>query len=74
MESVHQHNSLDAQFRNTCQESRARVEIGYLSRGDNWAATNRALISPLRRFFLLDHQHQYAASSKITAQGVFPIA
>src|SRR4029077_9831124 len=58
----------DAQFRNTGRESRARMEIGYLGRGDKWAATNRTLISPLRGVFLLDHQDQYAASSKTTAQ------
>src|SRR6202021_3445105 len=58
----------DAQFRNTGGESRARMQVGYLSRGDKWAATSRTLISPLRGFFLLDHQDQYAASCKITAQ------
>ena len=63
----------DAQFRNTGRESRARMEICYLSRSDKWAATNRTLISPLWGLFLLDHQHRYAASSKTTPQGVFPI-
>jgi hypothetical protein len=62
----------DAQFRNTGRESRARMEIGYLSRGDKWAPKNRTLIGPLRGVFLLNHQHQYAASSKTKAQGVFP--
>ena len=64
----------DAQFRNAGRESGARMEIGYFSGSDKWAATNRTLIGPLRRFFLLDHQHQYAASSKTIAQGVFAIA
>jgi hypothetical protein len=49
--------SSDAQFRNTGGKSRARMEVGYLSRGDKWAAKNRTLISPLRGVFLLDHQH-----------------
>src|SRR5579864_6969151 len=64
----------DAQFRNTGRESGARMEIGYFSGSDKCATANRTLISPLRRFFLLDHQHQYAASSKSIAQGVFAIA
>ena len=64
----------NAQFRNTGRESRARIQVGNLSRGNKWAATNRTLISPLRGCFLLDHQHKYAASSKTTAQSIFPIA